>query len=51
VEIIDGIIHGTLPRRAINLIYEWLDLHREELLENWKLISERKPVNNIDPLK
>jgi hypothetical protein len=51
VEITDGIIHGTLPRRALTLIFEWLDLHRSELLENWKLMSERKPINKIEPLK
>jgi hypothetical protein len=51
VGIVDGVIHGTLPRRAIILIFEWLDLHKEELLEDWKLMSERKPINKIDPLK
>lgn len=35
ITIKDGIITGSLPRRALNLVYEWLDLHKEELLENW----------------
>jgi len=30
----DGIVTGSLPRRALNLIFEWLDLHRDELMEN-----------------
>lgn len=51
VEINDGIIHGTLPRGALTLIFKWLDLHKDELLENWKLMAERKPINKIEPLK
>ncbi|MCK9401110.1 MAG: DUF4160 domain-containing protein [Bacteroidales bacterium] len=51
VEIIDGVVHGILPRRALNLIFDWLDLHKDELLENWKLMAERKPINKIEPLK
>jgi hypothetical protein len=45
-----GIIHGDMPRRALNLVFEWLDLHRTELLENWKRIEERKPLLKIEPL-
>jgi len=26
ITIRDGIIKGSLPRRALNLVYEWLDL-------------------------
>ena len=35
ITIKDGIITGSLPRRALNLVYEWLDLHQDELLDNW----------------
>ena len=51
IDIIDGVVHGILPRRALSLIFEWLDLHKNDLLENWKLMAERKPLNNIEPLK
>ncbi len=51
INIEDGIVKGELPRRALRLIFEWLDLHKGELLENWKLLEERKPFNKIDPLK
>ena len=27
IEINDGIVKGNLPRRALNLIFEWMDLH------------------------
>jgi hypothetical protein len=51
IEITDGIVHGILPRRALSLIFEWLDIHKDDLLENWKLMAERKPLNKIEPLK
>ncbi len=39
ISIEDGIVKGEVPRRALRLIYEWLDLHKEELMENWTLIE------------
>ncbi|MBI4646528.1 MAG: DUF4160 domain-containing protein [Bacteroidia bacterium] len=51
IDIPDGIIHGKIPRRALRLIFEWIDLHKDELLENWKLMELRKPLNSIEPLK
>ena len=50
ININNGVVKGEVPRRALKLIYEWLDLYKEELLENWKLIEERKPFNKIEPL-
>ena len=51
IDINDEIIHGVLPRRALRLVLEWMDLHKDELLVNWRLMEERKPLNKIDPLK
>ncbi|MFI3287300.1 MAG: DUF4160 domain-containing protein [Rikenellaceae bacterium] len=51
ISIKDGIIQGSLPRRAIAMVYEWLDLHKEELLENWSLMEQNKSLNKIEPLK
>lgn len=51
VNIEDGIIRGEIPRRALRLIYEWLDLHKDELIENWRLSEQRKPLKRIEPLK
>lgn len=49
--ITDGIVTGSLPRRAIKMVYEWLDLHKEELMENWERLSNRESANKIEPLK
>ena len=29
----------------------WASLHRNELLENWNLMTEDKPLKRIEPLK
>lgn len=46
-----GVITGSLPRRALNLVYEWLDLHKKELMENWKRMENKEAIVKIDPLK
>lgn len=51
VRISDGYIDGKLPPRALALILEWWNLHREELAENWQLAKERKEIKRIPPLE
>ena len=50
VEIESGIINGRFPKRALKLVFEWLDIHKDELLENWQLAEGRRPLNKIQPL-
>lgn len=47
----DGIITGTLPRCALNLVYEWLDLHKNELMNNWKKLVNFEKPDKIAPLQ
>lgn len=51
VNIKDGVVKGEMPGRALRMILEWLDLHREELIVNWQLAQEGAPLNKIEPLK
>ncbi len=52
VAIDDGrVLSGTFPRRAQGLVLEWLELHRAELLEDWRLAQQRKPLMKIAPLE
>ncbi len=51
ITIKDGIVTGKLPRRALNLVFEWLDMHRDELLENWKRGENCESFIKIEPLK
>jgi hypothetical protein len=47
VEIESGVINGRFPKRALKLVHEWFDLHKDELLRNWSLAEARKPLNKI----
>jgi len=47
-----NIIRGDLKSRtALKLAREWVDLHVDELNEDWNLARERKEIKKIDPLK
>jgi hypothetical protein len=51
IEIGSGIVEGKFPKRALNLVIEWYELHKEELLENWMLISSTGDFHKIKPLE
>jgi len=51
VEIETGVIEGRFPKRALSAILEWLDIHKDELKNDWQLAIERKPLNKIEPLE
>ena len=44
------VLHGSLPRRALALIREWVDLHRGELAADWERAQLGQPLAIIDPL-
>jgi hypothetical protein len=44
-------IEGDLPRRALNLIIDWAELHQAELFADWELCIQKKMPNKIEPLK
>ena len=44
------IIAGSLPLGARSLVNQWVDLHREEILEVWELARASKPLRKIEPL-
>lgn len=50
VEIETGNVRGEISRRALRLIWDWMEIHEEELAENWQRAIERKPLNRIEPL-
>jgi hypothetical protein len=51
VEIESGMVTGKMPRRAMNLIWAWLDEHRDELNENWERAQARRALTPIEPLQ
>ena len=44
-------IAGRFPPRAERLVLEWHALHKNELVEDWRLAGQRKPLNKIEPLE
>ena len=51
VDIQEGcVIRGALPSRQLKLILAWCELHRDELMQNWELSKDAKPLNRINPL-
>lgn len=45
------VITGDLPRRALELVFDWVELHQEELMANWNRAQDHKPLSNIPPLE
>ena len=51
VDIEHGVTEGRFPRRAMRLVLEWYEIHKEELNENWLLAEQRRPLRKIEPLE
>lgn len=45
------VLEGYFPPRALGLVMEWAAIHKDELLMDWELAIERKPLSPIEPLK
>ena len=39
------VIRGALPSRQLKLILAWCELHKDELMQNWELARDAKPLN------
>ena len=50
VNIETGLVQGRMPKRALELIFEWFGMHQEDLLRHWGLARDRKPLEPIAPL-
>lgn len=45
------LIAGNLPKRQLRLVMAWAELHREELLEDWRLVDSGREPKGIKPLQ
>ena len=50
VTIETGLVQGEMSRRALEMVFEWSEKYRDELLRNWDLARARKPLEPIPPL-
>jgi hypothetical protein len=46
-----GILEGGIPAAKMKLLAAWMEIHREDLEANWKLLSAGEQFFRIDPLK
>jgi len=44
------LMKGKLPRRALELVLDWAELHQTELLQNWSLCEQKIQPHKIKPL-
>ena len=51
VDIQTGKVTGNISPRVLNMVQEWRELHKDELLADWKLAEEDKPLKRIKPLE
>jgi hypothetical protein len=45
------ILEGQIPPRQLRLVSAWIEIHKEELLANWKLCQNGEKPFSIEPLK
>jgi len=44
-----AVLEGYLPRRALRLVQDWLELHQAELLKNWE--EGQKDMPNLSKIE
>jgi len=40
-----------MPQRALKMVFEWMEVHRDELLIAWEKAQRGETLNYIEPLK
>lgn len=49
---LDGtVLEGSFPKNKMKLLDAWMEIHREDLEANWRLLSNGEQFFRIDPLK
>jgi Domain of unknown function (DUF4160) len=48
----DGeVLSGKLPKNKMKLVQAWMEIHKEDLMVNWKLAVAGEAVFKIEPLR
>lgn len=45
------ILGGKLPNTKLKLVQAWIEIHRENLMVNWKLAIAGEAIFKIEPLR
>ncbi len=51
VNILTGVVEGRFPKRAIQHVLEWYELHKDELIEDWEICRQQEAPKPIEPLE
>ncbi len=51
IDFAGNIIEGEIPTNKMKLIQAWIEIHKEDLEANWKLLSEGREFFKIEPLR
>jgi len=52
ISIDDGdVLEGDLPKPKMKLVQAWVEIHKVELMTNWRLAVEGQKLFKIEPLK
>jgi len=51
VEIETGKVTGYISQRVLNMVQEWRVLHKDEVIADWNLAEQNKPLKGIQPLE
>ena len=52
ITIKDGaVLNGSLPPNKMKLVQAWIEIHKEDLLANWKLAVAGESIFKIEPLR
>lgn len=51
VGVTSGVVEGRFPARALRMVLEWRDLHRDELLTRWADARAGDPLEPIQGLE
>jgi len=47
----DVTLEGKMPPKQMKMLLAWIEIHYEELLANWTLLSDGESAFRIDPLR
>lgn len=52
ISIPDGeVIEGGIRRNKLRLVQAWIEIHQDELIADWELAVNGKPIFKIEPLR
>jgi hypothetical protein len=51
VDIETGMVTGRMSKRALRLVLEWYELHRDDLAADWERACRKESLQPIPPLE